>query len=173
MFRNNPFLTRLAYQLVPAALVTAVGVLVLSNVAKTPDPAPAATTAPAPITGEAVFTATPREAARAVAEEPEAKSTAPRAAKPKAVANAAPRKNEPAPPRQTANLPPPPLPSLAVVEPPKPAPDTSVMGRLKSATATVTAIPRWAASSVSGWFSEGAPPRPPAPVPAQNFQASM
>jgi len=48
-----------------------------------------------------------------------------------------------------------------------------VMGSLRNATATVQQIPQWAARSVAGWFSADTPPRPPAPVPTQNFQASM
>jgi outer membrane biosynthesis protein TonB len=168
---RHPLVARLGYQLVPAALVTVVGVMTLSNLAKTPDPASVAPVQTA-ITTEAVFTATPHEA-----ETPTVKSIARPAAVQKPVVAASapqpPRKPEPAP-RQVASAPAP-LPTVQIPEQPQAAAaesDTSVLGRLRSATTSVTQMPRWAAQSVSGWFQVAPPPRPPAAVP-QNFQAAM
>ncbi len=65
MLRTNPFaarlFSRLVTQLVPAALVTGVGILLLSNLAKTPDTMPVAAPVEAAINAEAVFKITPRE----------------------------------------------------------------------------------------------------------------
>jgi len=168
-------LPRLATQLVPAALVTVVGALVLGNLARTSESTP---TAAAPvqtaITAEAVFTATPREAAAPPVETPAATPRPMLAAKPTTTPTP-PRKLDPAP-RQVASAPVT-LPTVEVIEPPKvaaaePQPDPSMMGRLRSATASVIQAPRWAAQSMASWFREAEPPRPPATVP-QNFQASM
>jgi hypothetical protein len=153
-------------------LVTAVGVLALSSLTRTPDAPPVAAATQTAITTEAVFTATPREV-----EAPPAKIASRPTVKPVA-ANSAPlppRKPEPAP-RQMASAPAP-LPTVQIAEPPQvaaaaPSHDTSMMGRLRSATASVTQVPQWAARSVAGWFQDSAPPRPPAAVP-QDFQAAM
>lgn len=189
MFRNYPLvarlLPRLLYQLVPAALVTTVGVLLLSSLAKVSDAPPAAAPVETAINAEAVFKIVPREAA----EEPaDAKQDAKRAAasrapvnpKPLAAGTATPpsRKaaNEPAASRQVAGVAAP-LPIVQPPEQPQPAaatPDSenTVMSKLRSATTAVQRIPQWATRSVAGWFSADAPPpRPPAPVPTQNFQA--
>ena len=65
MLRTNPFaarlFSRLATQLVPAALVTGVGILLLSNLAKAPDATPLAAPVETAINAEAVFKITPRE----------------------------------------------------------------------------------------------------------------
>jgi hypothetical protein len=164
-------LPRLAYQLVPAVLVTVVGVLALSSLTRTPDAPPVAAPAQTAITTEAVFTATPREA-----EVPPAKIASRPTVNPKPVAADSaplpPRKPEP---RQIASAPAP-LPTVQIVAPPQVAAaapsDISMMGRLRSATASVTQVPQWAARSVAGWFQDSAPPRPPAAVP-QDFQAAM
>jgi hypothetical protein len=181
----NPFatrhLSRLLYQLVPAALVATVGVLMLSNLAKvadTPQVAPVETA----INAEAVFRVVPREpVAEAEPDVKPAKTPAPRmAVNPKPAASTQARKavTEPAP-RQVASVPAA-LPIVPVTEQPPPAaaaPDgeSTVMGKLRSATATVQGIPQWAARSVAGWFADVEPPRPPAavPEPAQDFQAAM
>lgn len=184
MLRTNPFATRLfsrlVTQLVPAALVTGVGIALLSNLAKTPDTTPPAPSVEAAINAEAVFKITPREPE---APEPTAatKSTAPRAvAAPKQTAGTT--VNTALPPRRPVNdqvaSAPVPLPTVQIPAPPQvavtaPAEDNSVMGKLRSATATVQRIPQWTARSVAGWFSADTPPRPPASVPTQNFQASM
>jgi hypothetical protein len=184
VFRTNPFatrlLSRLLTQLVPAALVTGVGVLLLSNLAKAPDTTPPAASVETAINAEAVFTITPREPK--APPPPAIKSAAPRAvAAPKQTAAAV---NTTLPPRrpvsdQQVSSAPAPLPTVQIPAPPQvavtaPVEDNSVMGKLRSATATVQRIPQWTARSVAGWFSaEAPPPRPPASVPTQNFQASM
>jgi hypothetical protein len=185
--RNNPLiaqlLPRLLYQLVPAALVTTVGVLLLSNLAKVSDAPPAAAPVETAINTEAVFKAVPREPSAEPAQDSKSvKVAAPRAASPKPQASSPQpsRKpaNEPAMPRQVASAPAP-LPIVQIAEQPQPAAATpddenSVMSRLRSATTAVQRIPQWAAHSVAGWFSADAPPpRPPASVPEQNFQAAM
>jgi hypothetical protein len=168
---RHPLFSRLAYQLVPAVLVTAVGVLALSSLTRTPDAPPVAAPTQTAITTEAVFTATPREV-----EAPPAKIAARPTVKPVAAIGAPlpPRKPEPAQ-RQMASAPAP-LPTVQIAEPPQVAAtapsDTSMMGRLRSATASVTQVPQWAARSVAGWIQDSAPPRPPAAVP-QDFQAAM
>ena len=182
VLQTNPFaarlFSRLVTQLVPAALVTGIGILLLSNLAKTPDTAPVAAPVATAITTEAVFKITPREPEEA----PAVKSVAPRiTAAPKQTAvntvNTVLPPRKPTSERQIASTPAP-LPTVQIAaQPPVPAAptadDSSVMGKLRSATATVQRIPQWAARSVAGWFSADAPPRPPAPVPTQNYQASM
>ena len=190
MFRNHPLvarlLPRLLYQLVPAALVTTVGVLLLSNLAKVSDTPPVTAPVETAINAEAVFKIVPREP---VEEAPaEAKPDAKRLAATRAAANPKPpaagtaspasRKaaNEAATPRQVAAVAAP-LPIVQLPEQPAtaaPDSDNTVMGKLRSASSAVQRIPQWAKRSVAGWFSSDAPPpRPPAPVPlpAQNFQA--
>jgi len=105
-----------------------------------------------------------------VVEEPKVSA----ASKPSAVAAPLPpRKAEPAPQRQTASAPAP-LPTVEIAEPAPapPAEDTSMMGRLRSATMNVVQAPQRAARSMAGWFQPSEPPRPPGAVP-QNFQAQM
>ena len=181
MLRQMP-VARLACQLVPAALVAAVGVHALSNLTRTSEPVTSAAPVQTAITAEAVFTATPRE----TAEPPAVKQAAARPAvttKPVTVASTAPlppRKPvaEPAP-RQVASAPAP-LPTTQLVELPiAPAPlppDTTMIGRMWSATTSVAQLPVSAVHSVTrsvtGWFQDSLPPRPPAAVP-QNFQAEM
>jgi len=178
VLRNHPLaarlLPRLLYQFVPAALVTTVGVLLLSNLAKAPDTPPAAAPIETAINAEAVFKIVPREmSADAEQDSRRAKGVPPRPAanpKPPAINTAAPQS------RKLASLPAP-LPIVPIAEPPQPvaaAPDGGVMSKLRSATAAVQQIPQWAGRSVAGWFAaDTPPPRPPALVPAQNFQAAM
>ncbi len=179
VLQTNPFaarlFSRLVTQLVPAALVTGIGILLLSNLAKTPDTAPVAAPVATAITTEAVFKITPREPEEA----PAVKSVAPRitAAPKQAAVNTVLPPRKPASERQAASVPAP-LPIVQIPEPPQAAAAAApsggtVMGSLRDATATVQRIPQWAARSVAGWFSADTPPRPPAPVPTQNFQASM
>jgi len=182
VLRTNPFaarlFSRLATQLVPAALVTGVGILLLSNLAKAPDATPLAAPVETAINAEAVFKITPREP-EAV---PAVKSAAPRVnAAPKQAAastvNTVQPPRKPTGERQIASAPAPlPTVQIAAQPPAAAAPaadDSSVMGKLRSATASVQRIPQWTARSVAGWFSAEAPPRPPASVPTQNFQAAM
>jgi hypothetical protein len=178
--QSNPFatrlLSRLLYQLVPAALVTTVGVLLLSNLAKVTD-TPAAAPVETAINAEAVFRIVPREpSAEVEADARHPKTLASRIAVTPKPASAQARKVEPAAPRQVASAPAP-LPIVPVTEQPAPATadgESTVMGKLRSATASVQRIPQWAARSVAGWFAAAdAPPRPPAAVPGQDFQAAM
>jgi hypothetical protein len=165
VFQAFPLLSKLLTQLAPAVVVTAVGILMLSNLAKPVDTAPAEPATSA-IATEAVFTPAPPRAAEVQAEDREQSqakpSTARAAAKPKAAAASI----EPAPLPETA------APPLQIV-PPQPAPDTSVMGRLRGMGTAVRQMPQRAystvASTVTGWFAEEAPPRPPEPVPTRNF----
>jgi hypothetical protein len=183
VFRNHPLvarlLPRLLYQLVPAALVTTVGVVLLSNLAKVSDTPPVTAPVDTAINAEAVFKIVPREPVEEASAEakPDAKrlAAARAAANPKPPVAGTPRKaaNEAAAPRQVAGAAAP-LPIVQIPEPPAPAaPDSenTVMSKLRSASTAVQRIPQWATRSVAGWFSADAPPRPPAPVPTQNFQA--
>jgi hypothetical protein len=188
---NNPLvarlLPRLLYQLVPAALVTTVGVLLLSNLAKPPGTSPLTAPVETAITTEAVFKIVPREPADAEQDSKRVKGAPSRTAvNPRPVASSTPpsRKaaNEPAAPRQVSSTQvasvPAPLPIVQIPEQPQPAaatPDSenAVMSQLRSATTAVQRIPQWAARSVAGWFSADTPPRPPAVVPVQDFQAAM
>jgi hypothetical protein len=190
---NHPFvarlLPRLLYQLVPAALVTTVGVLLLSNLAKVPDTPPATAAVETAINTEAVFKIVPREmSADAEQDSKPVKGAPSRAAvNAKSPASSTPQSrkpaNEPATPRQVSGAQiasvPPPLQIVEIPEQPQAAaaaPDNEnvVMSKLRSATTTVQRIPQWAVRSVAGWFAAAdAPPRPPASVPLQNFQAAM
>jgi hypothetical protein len=163
---------KLATQLVPAAIVTVVGVLMLGNLTKAPDIAPAVAPVPTAIKAEAVFTATPRPAEE---EQPARAAAARPLAKPKAVAV-----NIPTPPRKPADEPrqtasaPAPLPIVQIAAQPQvPPPEPTLMGRVWGATTAVAGMPVRAAQSVTGWFAAAVPPRPPAPVPLQEFQAAM
>lgn len=174
---HSNLVARLLGQLAPAALVAAVGILMLSNLAKAPDATPDKARAETAITAEAVFKITPREVAVAEREQQDAKP-AKAAIKPKLIATATPplRTAVNEPPRQIVSAPlPDPLPIMpqpqGATDPP--ASERGVMNRLHNATAAVTRIPQWATNSVAGWFAEAAPPRPPAPIPGVNFQASM
>jgi hypothetical protein len=176
VFRTNPLvarlLPRLLYQLVPAALVTTVGVLLLSSLTRVPDTAPVAASIETAINAEAVFKIVPREVA-----EPDAKQDGKRAAASRAAINPKPvAVSVPTPPRkpadesrQAANVPAP----LPIAPEPQPASDNSVVSKLRSTGTAVARMPLQAAQTVAGWFAAEAPPRPPAPVPAQNFQTAM
>jgi hypothetical protein len=173
---RNPLAIRLATQLVPAALVTAVGIVALSNLARAPETAPATLPVPAAITAEAVFTATPREPLAEPA----------KAVQPRPAATAKTAAATPLPPRKPAletapklaAITPAPLPVVQVPEQAKtaeaePARENWMVGTLRTTTAAVQAAPQWALRSMAGWFQDALPPRPPASVPAQNFQAAM
>ena len=183
--RSARLFPKLVTQLVPAAAVTAVGVLVLSNLAKPPDAAPVAVSAPVAIKAEAIFTATPRpieEPSLRLTDDPPVKTVVRTVAKPKVVAvNAAPPR-KPAEelrqvgPQQVASAPAP-LPIVQIAERPQaPAREGTVMGgvvgRVWGATTTVVGMPYRAAQSVAGWFAAAEPPRPPGQVPV-DFQAAM
>lgn len=177
---------KLLIQLVPAALVAAAGVLVLGNLGKAPSAASNLVPITYVIQAEAVFTVTPHEVAAAKPEDtgleqatkPEVIAKPARApVKPKTItASTVPARvavNES--PRQIASDPLPIAPIIqqpqAMMEPPRR--EGAIMRTLRGATAAVRSIPRWAANSISGWLPEAEPPRPPAPIPLANFQASM
>lgn len=176
MLRNNPLparlLPRLLYQLVPAVVVTAVGVVLLSNVARISDTVPVAAPIETAISTEAVFKIVPREVV------PDAKAEGPRAVAPRSASPKPSAMNVPTPPRKPADdlrqvaSAPAPLPIVPVAAEPQAASDNSVMGRLRSTGTAVARMPLQAAQTVTGWFAAATPPRPPAPVP-QNFQAAM
>jgi hypothetical protein len=177
VLRNHPLaaqlLPRLLYQLVPAALVTTVGVLLLGNLAKVPDTPPAAAPVETAINAEAVFKIVPRE----MSADAEQDSRRVKGVPPRAAANPKPPAST-AQSRKVASLPAP-LPIVPIAEPPQPAAaapedENVIMSKLRSATTAVQRIPEWAGRSVAGWFAADAPPpRPPASVPAANFQAAM
>ena len=180
MLRTNPHFARLfpklAYQLVPAAIVTAVGVLLLSNLDKAPSLASNTAVVETVINAEAVFTMTPHApAAQADDQAQDAKPV--RGAAARAAVKPRPVAANTATPQSRKE--PPPLPIVLIPEQAQaaaataPGSENAVVSKLLSAKAAVQQIPQWAARSVAGWFSEAAPPRPPAPVPIQDFQASM
>ena len=176
MFRNNQLvarlLPRLLYQLVPAVLVTTVGVVLLNNIAKISDTVPVAAPIETAISTEAVFKIVPREVAAPEAKPDAQRLAAPRAVNPKPVAvNVPTPPRKPDEPRQMANIPAP-LPIVPVATGPQAVSDTSVMGKLRSTGTAVARMPLQAAQTVTGWFAAVTPPRPPAPVP-QNFQTAM
>jgi hypothetical protein len=168
---------KLAGQLVPAAVVTALGALLLGNLSKTPGGPSAAAPVPVAITAEAVFTATPRSVEEqrasvddAVRPPAKPKTVAPRVAAPPRKLAEEPRQVET---RQTAAVG---APLVIVPSPPQgqaAAPESTMMGRVWGATTAVAELPVRAAQSVTGWFSAAIPPRPPAAVPLQEFQAAM
>ncbi len=171
-------LPKLLTQLVPAALVTIVGVMLLSSLGKAPSPAPDTPPMEVAINAEAVFKMTPREAVDDRDQDAGKTAGSRPAVKPKPLAanTVAPQSrkaNEPAP-QQVASAPAP-LPIVPIPEQPRTSPaqapksENVVVNGLLSATATVQRIPQWAARSVAGWFTAEPPPRPPAPVPTRNF----
>ena len=164
---------KLAVQIVPAAVVTALGALLLSNLSKAPAGASTAESAPVAITAEAVFTATPRPIEGEPAIVNDAVLPAP---KPKIAAlRAAPPARKPAEESRqveakqvaVASAP------LAITPVEAPPPKPTMLGRVWGATTAVAGMPVRAAQSVTGWFSAAIPPRPPASVPLQEFQAAM
>jgi hypothetical protein len=170
---SNRLFPKLATQLVPAAVVTALGAFLLSNLSKSPE-VRAAVSVAAPIPTEAVFTATPR----VVEQEPARTNDVPLpAAKPKAVAViAAPARKLAEQPRQVeqrqAAVVAAPL-TIAPSQVPAPEPAPTVLGRVWGTTTAVATMPIRAAQSVTGWFGAAIPPRPPVPVPVPEFQAAM
>lgn len=173
--KTNPLavrlLPKLAYQLAPAVVVTTVGVILLSSLAKAPPPAPEPAPIETAINGDAIFKAVPRELA-----EQDAKPA--KASKPKALAvnTVAPQSRKPAPEIVAA---PAQLPPVLGSEQPHVSPvapssnENTVMSKLLAFPTAVREMPGRAARSMSGWFTESEPPRPPAPVPTPHVQASM
>lgn len=168
------------FQLVPAVIVSAVGIVLLSSLTKSPDPAPATEPAVTVIQGEAVTRIVPRETASAAADNTDdadarrAKATAPRAAKPKTAAT-----KEPAqPPRKLAvvepTIPapaePPPAPAAAQpsATPAAPGSDNFIVSGWRRVTGAAGRLTQWV-QPPSEWFERSPPPRPPAPIPEPNF----
>lgn len=175
VFSTNPLVSKLVYQLAPAALVTTVGIVLLSSLARPVSAPPQATPVAAATKTEAVFTPTPRPAEPAqIAEQPAAAARAATRQKPqqrKVAAIELPASRQSAAVAAPLPIAPPATPQLAAAPANN---DRTVMGRLRGVTASVTSIPRRAYSKVTGWFAYEEPPRPPAEIPAQDLiKASM
>jgi hypothetical protein len=182
---SGRLVSKLAFQLAPAIIVSAVGIVLLGSLAKAPDPAPVAAPAVTVIQAEATFRIIPRQAADAEtnstddADARRAKAPAPRPAKPKAAAAKEPAQQQ----RQVAavepatHTPAEPLPAPAAPQPgaantaaPPAASDGSnfVVTGWRRVTAAAERLSRWA-QPPSEWFERSPPPRPPAPIPERNF----
>ena len=183
MLQKNPQFSRLAprliFQLVPAVIVSTVGIVLLGSLAKAPDPAPVAAPAVTVIQGEATVTIVPRQTADAEADwapDPDAspaKAAAPRAAKPKAAAANPPTQQQ----RKVATVEPAPA---APAEPPA-APQPTAANASAASGGDNFVVTGWrrvtsAAERLSQrllppseWFEKSPPPRPPAPIPERNF----
>jgi hypothetical protein len=184
--QKNPWFGRLAprlmFQLVPAIIVSTVGTVLLSSLAKNPDPAPATAPAVTVIQAEATVRFVPRQPADAEAEwipDPDAspaKAAAARTAKPKSVATNPPAQQQ----RRVATVEPA---TSAPAEPPAApqsnAPNTSaapataggsnfLVTGWRRVTSAAERLSRWA-QPPSEWFEQSPPPRPPAPIPERNF----
>lgn len=166
VFPTNPLLSKLVYQLAPAALVSAVGIVLLSSLAKPVSAPPQGTPTTVAVQTEAVFTPTPRpvvpEQASAAAA-PTAPKSKPQPRKVAAVEVPTPR---PAPVAAPLPIAPPIVAEQTVAAP---ATDRTVMDRVRGVTATVGSLPHAAYSKVASWFSADEPPRPPGEIPTQNF----
>jgi hypothetical protein len=183
LLQKNPHFGRLAprliFQLVPAIIVSTVGIVLLGSLAKAPDPAPVAAPGVTVIQGEATVTIVPRQTADAEADwapDPDAspaKAAAPRATKPKTAAANPPTQQQ----RKIATIEP------APAEPPA-APQPSAVNTSAAPAASggdnfvVTGWRRVTSTAErlsqrllppSEWFEKSAPPRPPAPIPERNF----
>jgi hypothetical protein len=161
--------SKLLFQLVPAVVVTVMGVVLLSSLNEPVPPATPTAAADTAITAEAVFTPTPK------ALEPEQK-VAHAKPKPAAATTARPHKvaaGEPMP-AQPAEVAAAPLPIVPVAEAPQPAAaetaSSSVMGKLRGVTASAQALPQRVYSRMASWFAPSEPLRPPADVP-ERFNA--
>ncbi|MBX9828212.1 MAG: hypothetical protein K2Y27_24860 [Xanthobacteraceae bacterium] len=169
--------SKLAFQLAPAVIVSAVGIALLGSLAKPPDPAPVAAPATTVIQAEATVRIVPRQAADTDAEwapKPDAspaKAAAPRAAKPKAVAANPPAQQQ----RRVGTAEPamvapaePPAPEPAPATPPATNRDNFIVTGWQRVTAAAQRLSQWA-QPPSGWLDRSPPPRPPAPIPEQKF----
>jgi hypothetical protein len=180
VFSTHPLVAKLIYQLAPAALVSAAGIVLLSSLAKPAFAPPPVVPPPLPaLKTEAVFTPTPREPAPVqVAEQPAPQPVPQSPARPVAKPKLQPHKlasvEMPLPRQEPAAATPLPAAPLVAAQPPAaPTTNRTVMARLRDATASVTSIPVRAYSRVAGWFAHEEPPRPPAEVPAADFSATM
>jgi hypothetical protein len=166
--------SKVLYQLAPAALVSAVGIALLSSLAQPVAAPPQAAPVNLAVRTEAVFTPTPKVVAAPQAVEEPAVAAAHPVAKPKPQSKVA--TTETPLPRQPAVVadPLPITPPVAEQPVVLPAPEQKgVMARLRGIGSTVARVPQQTYSTVTGWFSRDEPPRPPAEVPQQDFIASM
>lgn len=173
MFRTYPLLSKLLTQLAPAVVVTAVGIVMLSNLAKPVDTAPAEP-AESAIAAEAVFTPLPQRSAEAQADSENAEKASAKSPGARPAAKAKPAAGNAAPVRKLASTEsavatPAVAPPLQIVPPASEPTDNSMMGKLRGVGTTVQQMPQRAYGMVTGWFAETEPPRPPAPVPMRNF----
>jgi hypothetical protein len=168
---------------VPAVVVSTAGVLLLSNIGSEP----AGVTPPAAvdqaITAEMVFTPTPHPAVEATHTlAPQAKPK-PHAVRKVATAELVPTRQEgyqeshqdevAAAPLSITPQPESPA-TVAAASGGNPVMAKMLMAKLRSARNTILTMPQRAYSRMTGWFSDGEPPRPPADVPVQNLlNASM
>lgn len=182
MPQNNPHFGRLAprlmFQLVPAVIVSAIGIILLGSVGKTPDPAPAAAPAETAIEGQAVFRIVPRETASAAIERADdadarrVKAAAPRPAKPKTTAAKEPVQQPhnvaTAEPTIPAPLEPPAAAPQPGAAPAPPSGGNFITTGWRRVTAAAERLTQWV-QPPSEWFERSPPPRPPAPIPERNF----
>jgi hypothetical protein len=177
--------SKLAFQLAPAAIVSAVGIILLGSLAKAPDPAPVAAPAVTVIQAEATFRVIPRQTADTETDNADdadarpAKAAAPRPAKPKAAAAKEPAQQqrkvaavEPASPAPAepppAPMAPPPGTANTAAAPAASDSGNFIMTGWRRVTTAAERLLRWA-QPPSEWFERSAPPRPPAPIPERNF----
>jgi hypothetical protein len=175
--------SKLAFQLAPAVIVSAVGIILLGSLARAPDPAPVAAPAVTVIQAEATFRVIPRQTADTETDKADdadvrrGKAAAPRPAKPKAAAAKEPAQQqrkvaavEPATPAPAEPPPATPQPGAASTPAPPAASDSGnfVVTGWRRATAAAERLSQWA-QPPSEWFEHSPPPRPPAPIPERNF----
>ena len=180
MLQKNPRFGRLAprlvLQLVPAVIVSTVGIVMLTSLGKSPDPLPAETPAVTVIQGEAMVRVVPRETEVAETDKAAAKAAAPRAAKPKTAAAKEPaqqqRKVAATEPWAPAPDQPPPAPAAAppaaAKEPATPDSGNFIVSGWRRVTGAAERAAQWV-QPPSSWFERSPPPRPPAPIPERNF----
>ncbi len=189
MLQKHPHVGRLAsklaFQLAPAVIVSAVGIILLGSLAKTPDPAPVAAPAVTVIQAEATFRVIPRQTAETEtdnandADAGRAKAAAPRPAKPKAATAKEPAQQqrkvaavEPAAPAPAEPPPAPaaPQPNAANTAAPPAASDGGnfIVTGWRRVTSAAERLSQWV-QPPSEWFERSPPPRPPAPIPERNF----
>jgi hypothetical protein len=177
--------SKLAFQLAPAAIVSAVGIILLGSLAKAPDPAPVAAPAVTVIQAEATVRIIPRQAAGTEtdnandADARRAKAAAPRPVKPKAAAAKEPaqqqRKVAAVEPATPASIEPPPAPAAPqpgaanTTAPPAAADGGNfIVSGWRRVTTAAERLSQWV-QPPSEWFERSPPPRPPAPIPERNF----
>jgi hypothetical protein len=157
-------------QILPAFVLTAAGILVLTQISQPVSAPSLAAIGDTPVNAEAIFTSTPRPVAEEAKPEPAPRVVQkPKPAFPHATAS---RKPETALVQETvASAPLSITPSPEQLQTAAAPSDTGIMGTLRSVGTSVQQMPQRAYSSVTGWLSPGAPsqpngpPRPPAEIP--------